>query len=108
MLSRTPRCAENSFCVSPLASNASATRNHSCFSTGFDICARVHGGDSPLNAPQHVVGRTLTIDSPFLTLDVAMLQDGGWAVVEVNDGGVSGLPPGLDPRTLFEALLDPR
>ncbi|WP_240358390.1 ATP-grasp domain-containing protein [Myxococcus vastator] len=45
------------------------------------------------------------IGSPFLTLDVAMLQDGGWAVVEVNDGGVSGLPPGLDPRTLFEALL---
>ncbi|MCE9668011.1 ATP-grasp domain-containing protein [Myxococcus stipitatus] len=45
------------------------------------------------------------VDSPFFTLDVAMLEDGGWAVVEVNDGGVSGLPPGLDPRLLFEALL---
>ncbi|MFY1832056.1 ATP-grasp domain-containing protein [Myxococcus fulvus] len=45
------------------------------------------------------------IDSPFFSLDVAMLQDGGWAVVEVNDGGVSGLPPGLDPRALFEPLL---
>lgn len=45
------------------------------------------------------------IPSPFFTLDVAMLEDGGWAVVEVNDGGVSGLPPGLDPRELFAALL---
>jgi hypothetical protein len=45
------------------------------------------------------------IDSGFFTLDVAMLEDGGWAVVEVNDGGVSGLPPGLDPRELFAALL---
>lgn len=45
------------------------------------------------------------IDSPFFSLDVAMLEDGGWAVVEVNDGGVSGLPPGLDPRTLFEPLM---
>ncbi|MBN8465347.1 ATP-grasp domain-containing protein [Corallococcus exiguus] len=48
------------------------------------------------------------ISSPFFTLDVAMLEDGGWAVVEVNDGGVSGLPPGLDPRDLFAALLDLR
>ncbi len=46
------------------------------------------------------------VPSPFLTLDVAMLEDGGWAVVEVNDGGVSGLPPGLDPRGLFAALLE--
>ena len=45
------------------------------------------------------------IDSGFFTLDVAMLEDGGWAVVEVNDGGVSGLPPSLDPRDLFAALL---
>jgi hypothetical protein len=46
------------------------------------------------------------LDARFFTLDVAMLEDGGWAVVEANDGGVSGLPPSLDPRTLFKALLD--
>lgn len=45
------------------------------------------------------------LDARFITLDVAMLEDGGWAVVEVNDGGVSGLPPSLDPRSLFKALL---
>ncbi|HZI11927.1 MAG TPA: ATP-grasp domain-containing protein, partial [Myxococcus sp.] len=46
------------------------------------------------------------LDAHFFTLDVAMLEDGGWAVMEANDGGVSGLPPSLDPRTLFKALLD--
>ena len=30
---------------------------------------------------------------------------GRWAVVEVNDGGVSGLPASIDPRELFAALL---
>ncbi|WNG48991.1 hypothetical protein F0U60_36385 [Archangium minus] len=45
------------------------------------------------------------IDARFFTLDVAMLEDGRWAVVEVNDGGVSGLPASIDPRELFAALL---
>lgn len=49
------------------------------------------------------LGRRL--DARFFTMDVAMLEDGGWALVEVNDGGVSGLPPSLDPRELFAALL---
>jgi len=39
------------------------------------------------------------------SLDVAMLEDGRWVVVEVNDGGVSGLPASIDPRELFAALL---
>jgi hypothetical protein len=34
-----------------------------------------------------------------------MLEDDRWAVVEVNDGGVSGIPPSIDPRELFAALL---
>ncbi|WP_257457987.1 ATP-grasp domain-containing protein [Archangium lipolyticum] len=46
------------------------------------------------------------IDARFFTLDVAMLEDGRWVVVEVNDGGVSGLPASIDPRELFAALLD--
>lgn len=35
-----------------------------------------------------------------------MLDGGQWAVVEVNDGGVSGLPASMEPRDLFAALLD--
>ncbi|WP_239014334.1 ATP-grasp domain-containing protein [Archangium violaceum] len=45
------------------------------------------------------------IDARFFTLDVAMLEEGRWAVVEVNDGGVSGLPASIDPRELFATLL---
>ncbi len=42
--------------------------------------------------------------SPFFTMDVAQLRSGDWAVVEVNDGGVSALPASLDPRQLFRRL----
>lgn len=45
------------------------------------------------------------LEARFFTLDVAMLEDGRWVVVEVNDGGVSGLPASIDPRELFAALL---
>jgi hypothetical protein len=45
------------------------------------------------------------IDARFFAMDVAMLEDGRWAVVELNDGGVSGIPPSIDPRELFGALL---
>ncbi len=44
------------------------------------------------------------IDARFFTMDVAMLESGQWAVVELNDGGVSGLPASIDPRDLFAAL----
>jgi len=44
------------------------------------------------------------IDSPFFTADVAFLSEGGWIVVEINDGGVSGLPEHLDPRELYERI----
>lgn len=42
--------------------------------------------------------------SPFITIDVAHLTDGTWSIVEVGDGGVSGLPIGLDPERFFAAL----
>ena len=44
------------------------------------------------------------IDSPFFTADVARLEDGRWTLVELNDGGASGLPPLLDPRELYRVL----
>ncbi len=44
-----------------VGSGTHATRNHSCFSTGFDIPARVLGADSALNASQHVLGQTDTV-----------------------------------------------
>ncbi len=49
-----------------------------------------------------------SIDSPFFTADVARLADGGWRVIELNDGGVSTLPPLMDPRDLYRHVADPR
>ncbi len=43
-------------------------------------------------------------DSPFITIDVALLTSGEWKIVEVGDGGVSGLPMGLDPERFYASL----
>ena len=45
------------------------------------------------------------IDSSFFTADVATLDSGQWVVVEVGDGGVSTLPPLMDPREFYRALM---
>lgn len=48
------------------------------------------------------------IPSVFFTMDVAMLDDGRWTIVELGDGQVSGLPsPGL-ARTLYEEIARAR
>jgi hypothetical protein len=44
------------------------------------------------------------IDSPFFCMDLAQLESGDFAVVELNDGGVSMLPAAMDPRELFGGL----
>jgi hypothetical protein len=46
------------------------------------------------------------IGSPFFSMDLAELESGDFAVVELNDGGVSMLPASLDPRELFTALRE--
>lgn len=54
-------------------------------------------------APFEALGRR--VDSPFFTVDIAFLQAGGWIVVELNDGGISGLPEQLDERELYGAIF---
>jgi hypothetical protein len=53
------------------------------------------GHDTKVVCPQEVLdivtGVVKAIRSPFFTVDVAMLADGGWTIIEVGDGGVSGL-----------------
>ncbi len=41
---------------------------------------------------------------PFITIDVALLIDGTWRVVEVGDGAVSGLPLGVDATRFYGSL----
>lgn len=45
------------------------------------------------------------IDSPFFSVDVARLRNDEWAIIEINDGGVSTLPPLMDPRELYSAMV---
>lgn len=46
------------------------------------------------------------VGSPFFAADVARRADGGWTLVELNDGGSSGLPPRMDPWSLYEAMCE--
>lgn len=59
---------------------------------------------SPLDEEERWLKIAARFKSPFMTIDVALLDDGSWKVVEVGDGGVSGLPMGLDPERFFSAL----
>lgn len=43
-------------------------------------------------------------ESPFFTADVGRLESGGFVVVELNDGGASGIPGQLDPWELYDAI----
>ncbi len=54
------------------------------------------------------MGKVLqTIPSPFFAVDVARMTDGRWTILELNDGGVATLPPAMDPRMIYDALLAP-
>lgn len=47
-----------------------------------------------------------TFANRFISMDVARQQDGSWLIVEVGDGGVSGLPGSIEPRAFYQALRD--
>jgi hypothetical protein len=42
----------------------------------------------------------------FISMDIARQQDGSWLIIEVGDGGVSGLPNLIDPKIFFQAIRD--
>jgi len=42
----------------------------------------------------------------FISMDIARHQDGSWLIVEVGDGGLSGLPSSIEPETFYRALYD--
>lgn len=43
--------------------------------------------------------------SPFFTADVAQLENGNWVIIEMGDGGVSALPPLVEPAAFYELLI---
>jgi hypothetical protein len=46
------------------------------------------------------------IKSKFFALDVAEKEDGGWIVIEVNDGGTAGIPEGGNALEFYQALRE--
>jgi hypothetical protein len=42
----------------------------------------------------------------FISMDIARQQDGSWLIVEVGDGGVSGLPTSIEPETFYKTLRE--
>ena len=62
----------------------------------------VAGGEA-VPARFATLGRTL--DLPFFCADVARTLAGDWIVIELGDGGVSTLPPTMDPRDFYRAIV---
>ncbi|RJF87698.1 hypothetical protein D3874_12255 [Oleomonas cavernae] len=60
-------------------------------------------GDGP---PKEIVEAVCAaLPSHFATADFARLASGGWLLLEVGDGQVSGLPEVADPQHLLNAIL---
>jgi hypothetical protein len=54
--------------------------------------------------PNLVAALGRAIDVPYFSADVARTLAGDWIVIELGDGGVSMMPPTMDPRTFYRAI----
>jgi hypothetical protein len=63
------------------------------------------GADRGSRPPiERFAGVAAAVRSRFFTMDLARRRDGGWMIVEVGDGQVSGLPREADADRFYEAL----
>jgi hypothetical protein len=60
------------------------------------------------NGPFDLLGEWETIarrfENQFISMDIARQQDDSWLIVEVGDGGVTGLPSSIEPTMFYQAL----
>jgi len=60
------------------------------------------------NGPFDLLGEWEAIarrfENQFISMDIARQQDGSWLIVEVGDGGVTGLPSSIEPLEFYRAL----
>lgn len=66
--------------------------------TAYGYAGGIH---SDFSAYEHL-GKL--IDSPFFTADIARKADGGLVLIELGDGGVSGLPPNMDRLDFYRKI----
>jgi hypothetical protein len=62
-----------------------------------------YSGNHP--TPSDVAEAISRLRAPFLTIDVAERENGGWEVVEVGNGETSGVPEGGDIFGFYRALM---
>jgi|SRR6185436_4435624 len=58
----------------------------------------------PPNSWLEEVGKN--VNSPFVALDIAQDENDKWWVIEVNDGGISGLPSHVNLESFYKILYD--
>jgi hypothetical protein len=51
-----------------------------------------------------LAGIAATNPSPFFTMDLALVEDGHWFIMEHGDGQVAGLPDGVLLQILLAAI----
>ncbi len=61
-------------------------------------------GNYTLMPPQQLIEKYRNLNSHYYTVDYAELVDGSWRVIEVGDGGVSGLSENQNYKQYFRAL----
>lgn len=61
-------------------------------------------GNGPLEKLELWTTIAKRFSSPFISMDVAREESGGWIVIEVGDGGVSGMPDGIESKEFYEKL----
>jgi hypothetical protein len=74
------------------------------FWKGELLVAPIGQAPSPLEELDCWTKIARSFQSSFLTIDVAYLTDHRWRIVEVGDGGVSGLPMGMLAETFYGNL----
>lgn len=62
--------------------------------------------DGPTPDPEILAPLLPRIESRFFAVDVAERKDGGWLVMELNDGGSAGVPEGGDVEDFYRRLAD--
>lgn len=56
--------------------------------------------------PLPLILRYKNLESPFYTIDFAELSTGDWIIIEVGDGGVSGIPVAYSKDIFYKKLIE--
>ncbi|HEX8915419.1 MAG TPA: ATP-grasp domain-containing protein [Humisphaera sp.] len=75
------------------------------YADGELLVAPVAGQGPPVGRMERFGEIARSFRSRFMSVDVARTEAGDWVVIEVGDGGVSGLPVSMDYDAFFRALL---